>query len=562
MRYKSMPLSARNPSPRGGQQDPAPTKRGPTWIDWLLTVPVLLLVPALVVPLLVMGGKTPSLAVNGTAYPGATIVVTGDGFRSSDSVQLSWDGVVARWLPSATSDRAGTFREPVKLPATVATGKHMLAARVDVTHGKSKKRWVLAASIAVTVSALAGITGSPTPTPTPAAGIPSPTASASAAATPSASPPPTPAATPPPATSGYIGYGAESAGGRGGVIRTVTNLNDSGPGSLRAALEASGPRIVTFDIAGTISLQSDLRIANPYITVAGETAPSPGIVVRFGSLKVDTHDVILRQLRLRPSDLVEAPADDDALTLNGLHTSVFNVVVDHVSMVWGPDIGGLAVLGNVHDATISNSIMGEGLYFSRHPEAIGSEGGHAMAANVTQMDAGQAWPTRITLWHNLFTTADTRMPRLQGASCVDIVDNVIYNWGTRSAGGNPRSANVVNNWYRSGPETVAHEFWGPQTSTVVPTLFTQVVYQAGNVADGFTASPGGPTSVYVASVRCGGLSVAAGAPSGAYASVLAAAGATLPVRDVVDQRIIGNVIARRGAFFNGMGYPAPNPYYP
>jgi pectate lyase len=138
----------------------------------------------------------------------------------------------------------------------------------------------------------------------------------------------------------------------------VSNLSDSGPGSLRAALEASGARIVVFDVAGTITLTGDLRISDPYVTVAGETAPSPGIVLRNGALKVTTHDVILRQIRLRPGDLVDTPADVDALTLNGMNDPVFNVVVDHVSMVWGPDIGGLAVLGNVHDVTVSNSIMG------------------------------------------------------------------------------------------------------------------------------------------------------------------------------------------------------------
>jgi pectate lyase len=363
-------------------------------------------------------------------------------------------------------------------------------------------------------------------------------------------------------TNGYGGYAAATVGGAGGIQIVVSNLDDSGPGSLRAALEARVPRIVVFSVAGTISVRDSLKIENPYITVAGETAPQPGIVLRNGPLKVLTHDVILRHLRLRPGDQVTAPADADALTLTAVNTTVYNVVVDHVSMVWGPDIGGLAVLGNVRDVTVSNSIMGEGLYFSAHPEAIASMGGHAYAANLTQLDPKLGWPTCITFWQNLFTTSDHRMPRLQGAACVDVVDNVIYNWGIHAANGNPRSVNLVNNWYRSGPETTAHEFWTPQESIVDPVLFNGVVFEVGSIADGFSGSRGGSPAVYAATVRCGGLSVTPEPAESAYSAVLQGAGATLPVRDVVDQRIIANVKNRQGTYFNGAGFPSPNPYWP
>ncbi|MGH2386371.1 MAG: hypothetical protein ACRDGB_15165, partial [Candidatus Limnocylindria bacterium] len=184
-----------------------------------------------------------------------------------------------------------------------------------------------------------------------------------------------------------------------------------------------------------------------------------------------------------------------------------------------------------------------------------------MAANLTQLEADSPWPRRITMWRNLFTTSDARMPRFQGAECVDLVNNVIYNWGQDAAHGNPRSVNVVNNWYRSGPETDRFFLWRPQTSNVAPNLYTSSVYEAGNVSDGFTGSRGAG-SVYAGSARCGGLSVAATTARAAYDTVLAGAGAVSPRRDAVDARVISNVRNRTGTFFNGIDHPTPNPYWP
>ena len=376
--------------------------------------------------------------------------------------------------------------------------------------------------------------------------------------------PPEPHGTPPAgarSTSGIVGYGSATKGGAGGKVLAVTNLNESGPGSLRAAAEASGARVVVFKVGGVITLATDLKISDPFVTIAGETAPSP-IVIRGAGTVVRTHEVIVRHLRFRPGDLVDAPSDADALTLNGMRSPVHNVVLDHLTMVWGPDIGGLAVLGDVRAVTVSNSIMGEGLYLSRHAEGTTVEGGHSHAANLTQLDGASVWPRQITFARNLFTTSDTRIPRLQGAECVDIVNNVIYNWGTHAAHGNARSVNLVNNWYRKGPEFATTELWSLQTSSVVPNAFGSSVYEAGNRADGFTGTRGGPSLVYASGTRCGGLSLSATTPDAAYGSVLANAGATLPSRDGVDARIITNVKNRAGSFVNGADHPGPNPYWP
>ena len=342
----------------------------------------------------------------------------------------------------------------------------------------------------------------------------------------------------------------------------VTTLADDGPGSLRAALEASGPRIVVFKVAGTITLRSTINVKDPYLTIAGETAPAPGIAVRNGGLLVRTSEVILRHIRLRPGDQVDGPSDVDALTVNGASNPVANVVVDHVTMIWGPDIGGLAVLGDVRNMTVQNSIMGEGLYLSDHGEGTAGEGGHSTAVNVTQLEPNLAAPRNLTFWRDLFTTSNTRMPRFQGAECVDVVNNVMYNWGQDAAHGNPRSLNLVNNWYRSGPLTDGQLFWDEQTSDVTSQEFGASVYMSGNVADGIKGGREDAGNVYAASPRCGGLSVAPGDPGGAYAAVLDRVGATAPIRDEVDRRIIGNVINRTGHYFNGAGKPGPNPYWP
>jgi len=331
---------------------------------------------------------------------------------------------------------------------------------------------------------------------------------------------------------------------------------------LRDALEASGPRIVVFRVEGTISLRGSIHVKDPYLTVAGETAPGAGITVRNGALLVKASEVILRQIRLRPGDQVDQPNDVDALTINGASNPVSNVVVDHVTMLWVPDIGGLAVLGDVRNVTVQNSIMGEGLYLSAHSEATVAGEGHSHAANVSQLEPNLAPPRNLTFWRDLFTTSNTRMPRFQGAQCVDVVNNVLYNWGKDGAHGNPRSLNLVNNWYRSGPLTDGQLFWDEQTSVVTPDVFGASVYLSGNVADGITGGREAVSGVYADSPRCGGLSVAPGSASDAYAAVLNGAGATAPVRDEVDQRVIGNVINRTGRYFNGAGYPSPNPYWP
>jgi len=138
-----------------------------------------------------------------------------------------------------------------------------------------------------------------------------------------------------PAFPGAEGYGSKTPGGRGGTVIEVTNLNDTGPGSLRAALEASGPRIVVFRTGGTIKLATDIVVLNPLVTVAGQTAPGDGITVRGAAISLGTHDVILRNLRVRVGDDPNGPeaGNRDGIRTDGSSNKLaYNIIIDHCSV--------------------------------------------------------------------------------------------------------------------------------------------------------------------------------------------------------------------------------------
>jgi hypothetical protein len=137
------------------------------------------------------------------------------------------------------------------------------------------------------------------------------------------------------------GYGIETPAGRGGKVYKVTNLNNSGEGSLKACVDASGPRVCVFEVSGTIHMTDDLHVRNPKITIAGQTAPSPGIMLRGGALFIKTSDVLVQHIRVRAGDdkVGADPDNRDALKIDagGLSAPVNNVVVDHCSFSWAID---------------------------------------------------------------------------------------------------------------------------------------------------------------------------------------------------------------------------------
>ncbi|MEM7282150.1 MAG: right-handed parallel beta-helix repeat-containing protein [Pseudomonadota bacterium] len=222
---------------------------------------------------------------------------------------------------------------------------------------------------------------------------------------------------------GLVGFGTKTPAGRGGQIIRVINLLDSGPGSLRHAVETEGPRTVIFEVGGSIQLQSDLKVRYPFITIAGQTAPSPGVTLRGAGIKISTHDVLLQHLRVRVGDLPNGPSFDsrDGIGLRGERSGfegAANVVIDHCSISWATDEGIDTWFPGVRDVTISASIISENLSDSRH-----SKGEHS--AGMLIGDGSR----NIAVSGNLFAHNMRRNPLVKGDVTAVIVRNLIYNPG-------------------------------------------------------------------------------------------------------------------------------------
>jgi pectate lyase len=259
---------------------------------------------------------------------------------------------------------------------------------------------------------------------------------------------------------GAEGFGARTIGSRGGAVVEVTNLNDAGPGSLRAALEKKGPRIVVFRVAGTIELKTSLVIVNPYIMVAGQTAPGAGITLRGVTSNIDaliqikTHDVIIRYLTLRAGP--PSAGDGMEILASDFHDT-YNVVIDHNSMSWAVNRN-LATWYDVHDISIQWNLFSEGLNCSIHPKGCHSKGvligGYASDENKDKPGA-----YNISLHHNLMAHNGERNPYIEAAGIIDVVNNVAYNpFGTFSHIDMvyqlaPDLVNYVGNYYKPGPNT-------------------------------------------------------------------------------------------------------------
>jgi pectate lyase len=328
------------------------------------------------------------------------------------------------------------------------------------------------------------------------------------------------------------GFGCATLGGRGGRVIHVTNLNDSGHGSLRAALSASEPRIVVFDTGGTITLLSSLRIKNPYVTVAGQTAPGGGVQLKMdpsqdsGLVDINTHDVVIRGVKLRqgPHTMVDAAIPIEA-------TDAHNVVIDHNSIYWATDEN-VTLYNQATNVTVSWNIIAEGLSRSTH-----YENEHSRGLFVSGDDAG---PTSVH--HNLMAHNMRRNPEGSQHQVMDIRNNVIYNPGTHQTLISDKRDNVGTNWvgnfYKAGPSTVSdQEMEGHHAGgSPVP------VYAHGNmrsndqparlnrIAQSWRVSSPAPTPrVTTTSAR------------EAYTDVLANAGARAQGVDAVDARLLIDV---------------------
>ncbi|MES2598718.1 MAG: pectate lyase [Verrucomicrobiota bacterium] len=348
-----------------------------------------------------------------------------------------------------------------------------------------------------------------------------------------------------PAFPGAEGAGMWAKGGRGGRLITVTNVNDSGPGSLRAALETKGPRTVVFSVSGTLELKTPLRIREPSITIAGQTAPGDGICLKNYELQIgQTHDVIIRHLRCRPGDKTSQAGEMDALTIWDSQ----DVIVDHCSATWSTDEC-LSVTNNSDRVTVQHCLIAEALTSHGLGSIIGCYRGS------------------ISFLHNLYAHNRDRNPRASGYQAtaghaddpgprIEFRGNTLFNWSS--------GAGYTGSGKADAPERIAMNYIG---NYLKPGADTSTAYRtaAFSIYSGATAElfldgnqahqPPQPLEFQseLLIVRPGATVILLETPflfeppaekltaSAAHARVLAIAGASKPKRDAVDTRIITGV---------------------
>jgi len=356
------------------------------------------------------------------------------------------------------------------------------------------------------------------------------------------------------------GHGKYTKGGRGGTVYEVTNLNDSGDGSLRAAIDGQGPRTVIFRVSGNIELESPLKIKDPYITIAGQTAPGDGICIKNHQLSIDADQVIIRYIRVRLGDMSGKGYD----AIGGRYHK--NIILDHVSASWSVDE--CISIYRCDSVTVQWCIISESLFKSAH------EKGHHGFGGIWGSD-------HSTYHHNLLAHHSSRNPRwASGVGFNDYRNNVIYNWGYNSCYGGERiedsypdrfnsfTVNMVANYYKPGPATEP----GPVSYRIARPSYKKNEemhgswYVSGNVMEGnptVTADNwnGGIQKEYETQdldlLKLKGpwpsMPIDQQSAEDAYISVLEKVGANLPRRDAVDVRII-NEVREGNATFEGAGY--------
>lgn len=351
------------------------------------------------------------------------------------------------------------------------------------------------------------------------------------------------------------GFGSRTPGGRGGKALAVTTLADSGPGSLRQAVATPGSRIIVFRVSGVIDLKSPLRVQEPFVTIAGQTAPGDGICLRGRGLIIETHDVVVRFLRSRPGDI--AGVELDAISVAG---NSRNVILDHCSASWATDEV-LSPSGGIADVTVQWCLIAESLNRSVHRKGPHGYGSLARAAGG------------VSLHHNIWAHHAGRNPRLgdnYGRApfpTFDVRNNVIYDLGGPSIVGDRLSVNYVNNFVKPGPSS------NLRRGLLRPTDKSEGrFYLDGNVVASRPDLAGNPARLFDR-IEIDGRKLVELVPrpfeapavhtvpaEEAYQIVLAQAGATVPTRDAVDRRIVAGIQNGTGSLIDSQrevgGWPA------
>ena len=345
------------------------------------------------------------------------------------------------------------------------------------------------------------------------------------------------------------GYGRFAIGGRGGKVLHVTNLNDAGPGSLRAAVEAEGARTVVFDIAGLITLESPLVVRNPYLTIAGQTAPGKGVCIRkFNFGMYGTHDVIIRHLRVRPGDIA-------GKTLDGMGMAYSDhCIIDHCSISWTQDEAFSS--RGAKNVTLQRTLISEALNAAGHRKyPPGTEHGYASSIgghigsfhhNLLAHCAGRNW-----------SLAGGLDKKKRHAGWVDLRNNVVYNWKNRTTDGGAARVQFVNNYYKPGPATRWFHVIRPEREGV-PLYGPQDYYIRGNVLEGHVEAseplggvklwPDEEPANYIHDEPFFAPHVKTQTAAAAYVDVLADVGCTVPQQDKHDRRVISEVRGGKAKF--------------
>jgi hypothetical protein len=365
-----------------------------------------------------------------------------------------------------------------------------------------------------------------------------------------------------PAFAGAEGFGRNATGWRGGEVVKVTNLNDRGPGSLRACAEGSRPRVCIFEVAGTIAVDSTIAVgSNVYL--AGQSAPGEGVQLRLGRspdrpmMVRAASDVVIRHLRLRPGPSQESSSNVDAIGIFDSH----DVILDHLSLQWATDelldIGTLR--GSVFDITVQDSLLAWGLDFANHPK-----GKHSKGALICAI-GGRGECGRISLVRNLFAHNRDRNPDVKGTSIgpVEIVNNVFYN--PRSEFGEfydidgDLRLNYIGNTTLSGPSTRASRApYAVDIRNDYSPTFDALVHVRDNIDGNHRRRLSDPEELvvqpegrrYLVPEPFLPLMVEALTPDAALERVLAGAGATAPRRDRLDRQVVEDVLGRTGKVIN------------
>ena len=353
---------------------------------------------------------------------------------------------------------------------------------------------------------------------------------------------------------GADGAGKYTTGGAGGTVYIVTSLADDGSeGTFRWAINQKGTRTIVFAVDGIIELQKPLRVNNGDLTIAGQTAPGDGICLKNYTFSIQADNVIVRFIRSRMGVDIKQKGDD---AMNGIKNHQ-NIIIDHCSMSWSTDE--CATFYNNRNFTLQWCIISESLANSIHEKGAHGYGG---------IWGGQT----ATFHHNLLAHHTNRTPRLCGSRYtgkpeeekVDLFNNVIYNYGSDGAyAGEGGSYNFINNYYKPGPATpkdtpVGHRILKPEAgrSKLDHKVYGRV-YADGNIMEGYPAITednwaGGiqietqpNTEGYTENMRSNRPFempyIRITSAHDAYDFVLKNAGANIPCRDIVDERIIEEV---------------------